>query len=453
MLHHRSFHRCTVLNTATRLSRLGRCSVSSIPYIYHDTPLRKPTIMPTPQLQRRSQLQQRPIHLILDFDGTVTHSDTMHLLASAGYSRHSLLSSSQPLPSLPPRPPWSHFVSAYLDDFTAHKRQYRPTATERTSVELEIAWLESLRGLEEDSYRRVVGAGVFEGVEVRDLRQTVDRKIAAGELRFRDGLVDLIEAVTELNRAVRVEAWQYGHRDDCIASGCTDGEAKADADADTDTKVDVISVNWSTSFINQVLSSSLPSNSSSKIRVFANELPSLTDSKTSTSTPSFSFRVPPEEIRTASDKAAFLRYAVETRASLNTSLSTKTSDRTYKKNSDSENHNENPNSIRNRCSDHTRVRPLVVYIGDSTTDLECLLAADVGICMRDAEAMGSSQRELAETCVRIGVEVEDFGRLDRSYEFGFGEEAETEMEKRKKVWWVDGFEMVREGLVSAGLLR
>lgn len=444
MLHHRSFHRCTVLNTATRLSRLGRCSVSSIPRIYHDTPLCKPTIMPTPQLQ------QRPIHLILDFDGTVTHSDTMHLLASAGYSRHSLLSSSQPLPSLPPLPPWSHFVSAYLDDFTAHERQYRPTATERTSVELEIAWLESLRGLEEDSYQRVVGAGVFEGVEVRDLRQTVDRKIAAGELRFRDGLDELIEAVTELNRAVRVEAWQYGHRDDCIASGCTDGEAKADADADTDTKVDVISVNWSTSFINQVLSSSLPSNSSSRIRVFANELPSLTDSKTSTSTPSFSFRVPPEEIRTASDKAAFLRYAVETRASLNTSLSTKTSDRTYK-NNHFRNHNQNQ-SQKHR-SDHTRIRPLVVYIGDSTTDLECLLAADVGICMRDAEAMDSSQRELAETCVRIGVEVEDFGRLDRSYEFGFGEEAETEMEKRKKVWWVDGFEMVRKGLVSAGLLR
>ncbi|KAL5122005.1 hypothetical protein ACEQ8H_000221 [Pleosporales sp. CAS-2024a] len=45
----------------------------------------------------------------------------------------------------------------------------------------------------------------------------------------------------------------------------------------------------------------------------------------------------------------------------------------------------------------------IVYVGDSWTDIECLLAADVGICIRD-EPMGSSQRRLAEALQRLGVE-------------------------------------------------
>ena len=43
-----------------------------------------------------------------------------------------------------------------------------------------------------------------------------------------------------------------------------------------------------------------------------------------------------------------------------------------------------------------------VYVGDSWTDIECLLAADLGICIRD-EPMGSSQKKLAESLTRLGV--------------------------------------------------
>lgn len=43
----------------------------------------------------------------------------------------------------------------------------------------------------------------------------------------------------------------------------------------------------------------------------------------------------------------------------------------------------------------------LVYVGDSRTDLECLLAADDGICMRD-EPMGSSQRELRDVVAGLG---------------------------------------------------
>jgi hypothetical protein len=52
------------------------------------------------------------------------------------------------------------------------------------------------------------------------------------------------------------------------------------------------------------------------------------------------------------------------------------------------------------------VNPAVdVYIGDSVTDLECLMIADVGICMRGNEdQMGSAQKQLIKVLERIGVE-------------------------------------------------
>jgi len=48
--------------------------------------------------------------------------------------------------------------------------------------------------------------------------------------------------------------------------------------------------------------------------------------------------------------------------------------------------------------------PTTVYIGDSPTDFDCLLAAYAGICIRD-QPMGSGQRELAETFERMDIPV------------------------------------------------
>lgn len=53
----------------------------------------------------------------------------------------------------------------------------------------------------------------------------------------------------------------------------------------------------------------------------------------------------------------------------------------------------------------------VVYIGDSWPDIECLVEADVGICIRDEE-MGSSQRKLAEALERVGIECHRLGEVN-----------------------------------------
>ena len=54
---------------------------------------------------------------------------------------------------------------------------------------------------------------------------------------------------------------------------------------------------------------------------------------------------------------------------------------------------------------------LNVYVGDSPTDFDALLAADVGICICD-DPMGSSQKSLADTLARVGCEVIHIGRAD-----------------------------------------
>ena len=78
----------------------------------------------------------------------------------------------------------------------------------------------------------------------------------------------------------------------------------------------------------------------------------------------------------------------------------------------------------------------VIYVGDSATDLEALLAADVGICVRD-DPMGGSQRELAETLRRIGVQVV-------SIENGVSANKTAE----RTIYWASGYEQISKALAT-----
>jgi thiamine phosphate phosphatase / amino-HMP aminohydrolase len=73
----------------------------------------------------------------------------------------------------------------------------------------------------------------------------------------------------------------------------------------------------------------------------------------------------------------------------------------------------------------------VVYVGDSTSDLHCLLAADLGICIRNEESPSSSQTELMETLQRIGIEVEPL----RNLKFRDIENRSSRYPVATRVWW------------------
>ena len=83
-------------------------------------------------------------------------------------------------------------------------------------------------------------------------------------------------------------------------------------------------------------------------------------------------------------------------------------------------------------------KPWIIYIGDSVTDLECLLEADVGIVIRDEGAsmgFGSEQRGLKEVLGRAGVGT-----------YWLGEFGEVQTGEERVLWWARDFEeVVRSG--------
>jgi thiamine phosphate phosphatase / amino-HMP aminohydrolase len=74
---------------------------------------------------------------------------------------------------------------------------------------------------------------------------------------------------------------------------------------------------------------------------------------------------------------------------------------------------------------------LRVYVGDSVTDFDCLLEADIGICIRDYPAMSRSQAELASTLSRVGVEVEALEILHGTWD----RRDQDNGPHRSSLWW------------------
>lgn len=276
---------------------------------------------------------QRPICLVLDFDGTLTKHDTMHLVANAGYSR-------QKRSGRNPQPPsWDEIVTAYTNDFRLHSKAYSPTDSERRNVNEEIEWLNSLEHIEQASFDRAREAGIFDEVSNEDMIQEVRRAIKQHELQLRPNCAEVCHAMFLHNQEFGLLA-----------------------------NVHVLSVNWSASFIRFVLNAT-PIFSSyhglewfRSLMVHANELPGMYEMHSHWDIV--------HHIRTSSDKVKILKALAP----------------------------------KEQCES--------IYVGDSATDLECLLAADIGICVRD-DPMGSGQKALADTCDRLSIGVLRLAELQK----------------------------------------
>ena len=313
----------------------------------------------------------RPIHLLLDWDGTLTRKDTLSLVGSIAYHAN-------PDRSLPQ---WSTFVDGYMNDYTEHANRYEPITSARTILDQERQWLASLAPIENKSVLRVESSGIFKRVKASHVDHIAASSVQSEDLQLRSHWDLLFHTLL----------------------------------SNPSNKISILSVNWSARFIRQSLlcaSSSITSledeTLNSYIRTMdieANEISNLehidgSDGRLSKDSST--------GIRTSADK--LLRLPLRCQRKLGKPIS-------------------NTEPVEQE-------EAIVVYVGDSATDLEALLAADVGICIRD-DPMGSSQKELSDTLQRIGVNI-------RHVDEGIDVKQKT----NNAVYWTHGFDQVIKALSS-----
>ncbi|KAI9708677.1 MAG: hypothetical protein M1828_002681 [Chrysothrix sp. TS-e1954] len=305
------------------------------------------------------------IHVALDFDSTLTTSDTLAELASIPYATFK----GKDLP------PFADLVEAYSKDLAAHTESFNESLppSKRHSVHDEIKWLNSLRKVECDSEARV--QKLFDGVTRRDIHKAACAKVDNGDVCFRDGWLDLYRKLVP--------------KEVDVTGACHD----------------VISVNWSRKWIWSCLYASVGGNAGEllrpDLRIWANELN--------------------EELE-RDDHASI---AMGQRSDLKTSEDKAEQYRECK-------------GFAKQAATRKHAELVSVYVGDSTTDFECLLDADVGICLRD-KPMRSGQRELMDTCERLKIDLRPLSQLDISTVMH-----QVRHESSACIWWTESLSLVGE---------
>lgn len=96
-------------------------------------------------------------------------------------------------------------------------------------------------------------------------------------------------------------------------------------------------------------------------------------------------------------------------------------------------------------------RMRTVYVGDSVTDLECLMLVDVGVCVRD-EPLQSGQEALREVLERVGVRCKWIGEMGHEHIGRVGQGGESEEGGAEKgLWWARDFEEIWQSALFCGL--
>lgn len=249
----------------------------------------------------------QPVHLVLDYDGTLTSKDTMAVLGD--------------LPKQP-KMGWEEIVDAYMKDYQAYKEQPYPwKAYDRKEYS---GWLAARKWVESNSAQRVQDANFFRGVTLDEVNESVRKAMQDRKLEFRDGWQDLFELFLPHYNA---------------ADGTTDGS-----------RISILSVNWSETAIRRALWEAAACSKGSEkstlsryindMQIFANEIEGLGSPEGSSGRVCGALQ---EDIRTSDDKLRFLSFLKD----------------------------ENKEQF-------------VVYVGDSSTDFDCLCDADVGVWLCDA---------------------------------------------------------------------
>lgn len=344
---------------------------------------------------------QQRLNLYLDWDGTITESDTLSVVASIGYrcqaqrQRHVT--------------PWSEIVESYMVELKAHESHYVPETAQRTTAEQELLYLASLAEVENRSVRRVENSRLYEGVTLEDLDRTAAEAVAKGEVAIRRGWEDLLSLL-------------------------------ASDQGDRIGKLEIISVNWSARFLRACL--------------VAHHLLSSTAPKSDAMTDLERRHPLSGTVIAANEIEGVEQHWRPSRREWQRLWGLQDDDFTG---SDGGTHvgtgrlNKNEDSGIRTSRDKARCLPtppdgsseregMQVYVGDSPTDLECLLKADVGILINDKAGEASKDQGtslLVKTLDRIGIEVRPLA----SWSASAGKQA-REGGLAKLFWEVKDFEDV-----------
>ncbi|PNS17681.1 UPF0655 protein [Sphaceloma murrayae] len=297
-----------------------------------------------------------PLRVVCDWDGTLTTKDTLHLVAKVAYDKQDLPLDGPADQYRPPAVPWSKLGEVYMQAYERHKREYQPAATSRCTLVEERAWLASLRDVELSGVIAAEQAAIFKGVTIRDLEQGAQEAVAAGEIVMRAGWHEFLSQLILRPHTGQRTAHTFH----------------------------ILSVNWSAEFIRHAIVTSWVRHAGAhrsitcsadvaeflrRMDITANEISQVRELSGSDG----GLRSPTrEEIRTSEDKLKFLHP-----------------------------------HCRGNLDTQERMGPradeeLVVYIGDSDTDLECLLAADIAIWIRD-DPPSSAGKRLHSAVTRLNI--------------------------------------------------
>ena len=319
-------------------------------------------------------------------DAFPTRISTLPLIASMATS-----------PTLHPLLP--SLSSAYNTSLTVHNSHYNPQPVSRTTILHELAYLSSLRNVEKGSLQRCIAAGVFKGLDSGEGRQKIEsaawQAVEDGKIEMRKGWAEMITFVQRGKGKVVVVSVAWSGRFIRAALGRAvendSGCAQGDGVGEIGVNVDDIEIR-----VNEVCD-----------REAAGNLGNRTEADDG-------------GIWTGLDKARVMDSLIEF-------------------------HNESDPASHGDMEGNAEVvqRPWVVYIGDSTTDLECVLNANVGVCIRD-KLRTSEQKALEEVLNRVGVECVHVGLWHE-------QRVQGRANGREKIYWARDFEeVICSGVLSGG---
>ncbi|CAI6341607.1 unnamed protein product [Periconia digitata] len=417
----------------------------------------------------RQFLKAPRIHWILDWDSTITTHDTLSTLVNiaATSSSPSSSSSSPPPPHQPTTIPkqqrietqWQNLSKAYMQDLKSsttdqHTENKNDDDDDKgtTPLEKEIQTLIHQESIEARSLQRVISSRIFAGLTDRDICHGAARAVRDGRVEIRKGFWEFYS--------------RFSHSGSGVEGGREEKKAKEGEGGDG-AEVTVLSVNWSRTFILACLRAYLASpfaaasrsagpesvrsehggsgegggfDVSVDIDVVSNELSNLQPQPQNSSLPTH------EGSKTSGTSTGSIHstFATTTNPSPSLILSSR-----------------HKLAILNSLAPpKDKQQGLRIYIGDSPTDFECLLAADIGICMRALRTSRSNSDksaeededendggELSRMMDRVGVKCVRLRDFDAR---GLEREMEGDQGSEKVVAWVRDFEEVCEWVDRMG---